>query len=96
MCLRGETSVEHVGCDVAGSAFVRVVLFHPDLGLKPQLVHELVDQLMVDHPALVTKVEQYPPVAVAVFVALETVPDRLLEPGMFIRCGESFLVVEKR
>ena len=50
---------------------------------------------MVDHPALVTQVEQYPPVAVAVFVALKTVPDRLFELGMFIRCGESFLVVEE-
>ena len=87
----GEVALECVLSDVADCASVGDVgPALADLGFQAHGAHELVDKFVVDHPALVTQVEQYPPVAVAVFVALKTVPDRLFELGMFIRCGESF------
>jgi len=60
------------------------------------LVHEFVDQFVVDHPALITQVKQDSPVAVAMLVAFEALPDRVLECRMLICLAESFLVVEKR
>ncbi|CAB0640123.1 hypothetical protein FRC0493_00733 [Corynebacterium diphtheriae] len=43
-----------------------------DFGPKTHLVHELVDEFVVDHPALVAQVQQHSPVAVAMLVGFET------------------------
>ena len=61
-----------------------------ELGPKIHLAHELVNQFVVDHPDLATQVRQDPPVAVAMFVSLETLPDRLLECRVCVRFAESF------
>ena len=68
----GEFAVEFVVSDVAYSSCVgniRPAL--ADLGSKTHLMHEFVDEFVVDHPALVTQVQQHPPVAVAMLVSLE-------------------------
>ena len=66
-----------------------------DFGPKTHLVHELVDEFVVDHPALVAQVQQHSPVAVAMLVGLETFQDCLLYRSMFIRLIESLLMVEE-
>lgn len=66
-----------------------------DLGSKTHLAHELEDKFVVDHPALVTQIQQDPTVTVAMLITLETFPNRVFEHSMFIRLAESFLVVEE-
>ena len=42
-----------------------------DLGPKPRLAHEFVDEFVVDHPTLVAQSQKHPTVAVAMLVGLE-------------------------
>ena len=66
-----------------------------DLGPKPHLAHEFVNEFVVDHPALVAQVQQHSPIAVAMFVNLEAFPDSVLDRSVLIWLAESFLVVEE-
>lgn len=67
-----------------------------DLGSNAHLTHEFVDEFVIDHPPLVTQVQQHPPVAVAMLVTFKTCPDRVFELGVLIWLAEAFLVVEER
>lgn len=55
-----------------------------NLSSQTHLVHESVDEFVVDYPALVAQVKQYSPAAKAMLVALKALPDRVFEHGVLI------------
>lgn len=90
-------SIEYIFCDAADSAFVRVVpLVDSDLRLEPKLVHEPVDQLVVDLPPLPPQLGMNPPVTETMVHTLENITDSLLELGIFIDNCQTLLMIEKR
>ena len=94
--IRGEFAVKFIVSDVADRPSVgNIGPTLADLGSKTHLAHEFVDEFVVDHPALVTQVKEYSPVAVAMLVAFEAFPDGIFKRGVLIRLAKAFLVVEE-
>lgn len=81
---------------MADSAFVRVVLLHPDPGFQPQLLHELVDQLMVDRPSFPSELSVHTPVTITTVHPLEDLTDSLFELSTLVSPDEALLVIEIR
>ena len=90
-------TIQNVAGDVTGGSCGGVVLFPwPDLGLQPHLIHELIDQFMVDPPALIAQFSKYTTVTVPLLPLGENGANHGLQLGVFIRSIQSFLVVEVR